>query len=88
MTANNSNIVACLKPRKSYTEGSVLTEIRKITSNKTGNINYLLVFEDADVVMPGTWTIREVDFPDGIYPGMMLAAFWDNDNRFHMYIPE
>lgn len=74
--------------RKSGTKGSILKDVRPIVSNTTGEQNYVLVFEDADVVMPGSWAIREQDFPAGIYEGMLLAAYWDNDNRFHMYIPE
>lgn len=74
--------------RKSGTKGSILKDVRPIVSNTTGEQNYVLVFEDADVVMPGSWAIREQDFPQGIYEGMMLAAYWDEDNRFHMYIPE
>lgn len=88
MTAKKSAPRTFFQPRKSGTKGSVLKDVREIASGKTGEINYVLVFDDADVVMPGSWSIREQDFPQGIYEGMMLAAYWDEDNRFHLYIPE
>lgn len=88
MTAKSSAPKVFFAARKSGTKGSILRDVRQISTTKTGVVNYVLVFDDAEVVMPGTWVIRESDFPQGIYEGMMLAAYWDADNRFHMYIPE
>lgn len=77
-----------LAPTKTNTRGSVLQDIREFVSPSTGATNYILVFNDAEVVMPGTWNIRESEFPNGLYVGQKLAAYWEPDNtgkpRFHL----
>ena len=79
-----------MKAKANATKGSILKDVREIASKSTGEIHNVLVFDDAEVVMPGTWTIRESDFPDGIYEGQKLAAYWEYDENlgretFHMY---
>lgn len=76
--------------RKSGTKGSHLTDVREIVSKKTGEVNRILVFDDAEVVMPGSWVIRESEFPNGLYEGQKLAAYWEYDESagkelFHLY---
>lgn len=78
------------KPRANGTRGSILEDVRTIVSKATGQSNFVLVFEDgAEVVMPGTWVIREQDFPNGIYQGQKLAAYWEADEegiqRFNLF---
>lgn len=72
------------------TRGAILIDVRNIVSRSSGITNYLLCFDDgAEVVMPGTWNIRAQDFPNGIYEGQKLAAYWEMDeegvNRFNLY---
>lgn len=59
--------------------GSILETLRKLES---GNI--VLVFNDCEVIMPGTWSIRKNEFPNGLYEGQRLNAYWDADGRFHL----
>lgn len=79
-----------IQPRKSGTRGSILRDMRTIVSRATGDVNNVLVFDDAEVVMPGTWVVREADFPNGLYAGQKLAAYWEYDEAlardcFHLY---
>lgn len=79
-----------MKAKASGTKGSILRDMREIASKSTGEIHNVLVFDDAEVVMPGTWTIRESEFPNGLYEGQKLAAYWEYDKQFgremfHMY---
>lgn len=90
MAAIKSNTKTFMSPKKSGTRGSALRDMREIVSRTTGAVNLVLVFDDAEVVMPGTWTIRESEFPNGLYEGQMLAAYWELDpeagrERFHLY---
>lgn len=93
MTAKNTTTKSERKTfipaKKTGTRGSALKDVRTIVGHESGQANFVLVFDDAEVVMPGTWTIREDQFPDGIYEGQLLAAYWEQDaegvNRFHLY---
>lgn len=65
-----------------------LEGVRQIASKKTGELNYVLEFPGAQVVMPGSWAIRESEFPNGLYIGQKLNAYWAKDangvDRFHL----
>ena len=77
-----------LAPVRSEAHGLALKGLRQIVSKTTGSMNYVLMFDGAEVVMPGTWTIRESEFPNGLFVGQRLNAFWAKDengvDRFHL----
>ena len=77
-----------LTPRGNRAENEPLRDMRDIISKKTGERNRLLVFDNADVVMPGNWVVRADEFPEGIYEGIHLDAWWEPDedgiDRFHL----
>ena len=79
-----------LAPVRNSAHGLPLRGIRTIVSKSTGAQNYVLCFDNAEVVMPGTWTIREDQFPDGLVEGLCLDAYWEKDaegvDRFHLSI--
>lgn len=83
-----SNTTTLLNPVRSAAHGLELQGLRQIVSKTTGVMNYVLVFDGAEVVMPGTWTIRESEFPNGLYVGQKLNAYWAKDangvDRFHL----
>ena len=84
----NTNRVTLLAPVKKAAYGLELQGLRQIVSKTTGQINYVLVFDGAEVVMPGNWAIREDEFPNGLYVGQKLNAYWEKDaegiDRFHL----
>lgn len=86
--SNTTTSTTLLAPVASSARGLELQGLRQIVSKTTGNMNYVLVFDGAEVVMPGTWTIREDDFPNGLYVGQKLNAYWEKDaegiDRFHL----
>lgn len=41
--------------------------------------NLVLVFEDAEVVMPGAWRLNQ-----NLCVGDYIVAYWDEDGRFHL----
>ena len=88
MTRSNTTTETLLTPVRSAAHGEALTGIRQIVSKTTGKTNYVLVFEGAEVVMPGNWAIRESEFPQGLYVGQKLNAYWEKDSqgndRFHL----
>jgi len=88
MARSNTNRTTLLNPVKSAAHGLELTGLRQIVSKTTGAMNYVLVFDGAEVVMPGSWTIRESEFPNGLYVGQKLNAYWEKDaqgiDRFHL----
>ena len=81
---SKTNTTTLLNPVKSAAHGLELQGLRQIVSKATGAMNYVLVFDGAEVVMPGSWTIRESEFPQGLYVGQKLNAYWDSNNRFHL----
>lgn len=87
MTVSNLNVL--IRPVASATYGSALRSTRAIKNSLTGKQSIVLCFDDAEVVMPGNWQIRESEFPNGLYEGQMLAAYWEADEtgteRFHLY---
>lgn len=93
MAKNNTNtneLNVFLRPKRKATRGAALTGIRTIVNAETGKESYVLEFgKTASVVMPGVWEIREDDFPNGLYEGQLLAAYWEEDaagvSRFHLY---
>lgn len=89
MTAKKTTKKTLLAPTKNGTHGSILLNVVEVESAKTGRKNRLLIFDDAQVVMPGTWNINEAQFPDGLYEGQKLAAYWEPNNegvsQFHLY---
>jgi len=88
MARSNTNTTTLLNPVRSAAHGLALKGLRQIVSKTTGSMNYVLVFDGAEVVMPGTWTIRESEFPQGLYVGQKLNAYWEKDSngndRFHL----
>lgn len=90
MTRSNTNnsTITLLNPVRSAAHGLELTGLRQIVSKTTGAVNFVLVFDGAEVVMPGSWTIRESEFPNGLYVGQRLDAYWEKDaegiDRFHL----
>ena len=88
MAKTNNNIVSLITPIKTNAYGLPLEGVRQIVSKKTGEINYVLEFPGAQVVMPGSWAIRESEFPNGLFVGQKLNAFWEKDtagvDRFHL----
>lgn len=86
--SNTKNSTTLLNPVRNAAHGLELTGLRQIVSKTTGAMNYVLVFDGAEVVMPGTWTIREDEFPNGLYVGQKLNAYWAKDengiDRFHL----
>lgn len=88
MAAKNTR-TTLLAPIASSARGLELTGLREIVSKRTGEVNYVLCFGNkAEVVMPGSWTIRESEFPEGLYVGIKLDAYWEKDengiDRFHL----
>lgn len=82
--------VTAIPPKKSGTRGAHLLDVKAVVSKSTNRSSFVMCFDDgAEVVMPGTWTIREEEFPNGIYEGQKLAAYWELDEsgtkRFHLY---
>lgn len=91
MSANKTTVTREIffAPKKTGTHGACLMGVRTIVSRETGAENYVLDFDDnSEVVMPGTWSIRESEFPYGLYKGQKLAAYWEADadgiERFHL----
>lgn len=41
--------------------------------------NLVLLFEHAEVIMPGAWRLQQ-----DLCIGDVIRAFWDNDGRFHL----
>lgn len=41
--------------------------------------NLVLVFEHAEVVMPGNWRLTQ-----DLCVGDFIVAYWDDDGRFHL----
>lgn len=41
--------------------------------------NLVLIFEDAEVVMPGAWRLNQ-----NLCVGDYIVAYWDEDGRFHL----
>lgn len=85
-----SKSVTLFFPKKPGTKDACLIGYREIVSRETGALNYVLEFDDnSEVVMPGTWSIRESEFPHGLYKGQRLAAYWEADEsgveRFHLH---
>lgn len=90
MTTKTNPKKTFVTARKTGTKCSELRDMREIVSRETGVVNKVLVFDDAEVVMPGTWVIRENEFPNGLYEGQKLAAYWEYDpevgrEMFHLY---
>lgn len=77
-----------ITPKADFTYGSALKDVRTIVNKKSGKTSRVLEFEDASVIMPGNWEIRANEFPNGLYEGQMLAAYWEADetgeSRFHL----
>ena len=88
MARSNTNRTTLLAPVASAAHGLELKGLRQIVSRTTGQMNYVLMFENAEVVMPGNWAIRESEFPNGLYVGQKLDAYWEKDaegiDRFHL----
>lgn len=45
--------------------------------------NIVLIFEDAEVVMPGGWRLSR-----DLLVGDMVVTYWDEDGKFHLEWPE
>ena len=43
------------------------------------NGNCVLVFSDAEVIMPGNWRLSH-----DLYEGVEIKAYWDDKSRFHL----
>ena len=54
-----------------------LAEILDFRELESGNI--VLVFEGAEVVMPGGWRLTQ-----DLCVGDFVVAYWDEDGRFHL----
>ena len=88
-TTKTASAKRCFLPaRGNRAENQALRDMRNIVSKKTGEVNRLLVFDNDDVVMPGNWVVRADEFPEGIYEGIHLDAWWEPDDsgvdRFHL----
>ena len=76
-----------LKPVANVAKGDALLDVRQIVNGETGALNYVLVFAEAEVVMPGSWRINAAEFPEGLYEGIFLNAGWRVENgqpRFYL----
>ena len=86
---SNTNFQTLIPCIADNAHGLELTSVRQIVSKTTGKTNFVLVFSDkAEVVMPGNWAIRETEFPNGLYVGIKLDAYWEKNekgaNCFHL----
>ena len=72
-------VLAISKIATSQEEFAELLDVRTI--EKTGN--YVLVFENSEVIMPGQWRLNR-----DLYIGDSVAAYWAEDDegrvRFHL----
>ena len=92
MTASKTNSKSAknvfMPAKASVAYNAALRGMRQIVSRTTGAINYVLMFDEAEVVMPGSWVIRDNEFPEGLYEGIKLDAYWEPDesgiDRFHL----
>lgn len=77
MTAKKSPAIA--KIADAQTTFAELKDVRTI--QKTGN--FVLVFDHAEVIMPGGWRLNR-----DLYIGDEIVAYWDEDaegnRRFHL----
>lgn len=81
-TASNPTIL--LAPMDNGTRGDILQNVRPVTG-KNGKENFVLEFSNAVVVMPGAFrrNITVDKFPNGLYVGQKLAAYWE-DGKFNL----
>lgn len=59
---------------QNQTEFAELLGAREI---KSGNL--VLIFKDAEVVMPGNWRLTQ-----DLCVGDQVKAYWDEESRFHL----
>ena len=72
-TAKNRQVVrkAIASNQTTFAE---LIDYRELES---GNI--VLIFANAEVVMPGAWRLQR-----DLFIGDIIVAYWDQDSRFHL----
>lgn len=56
-----------------------MTPAPVVDARVLANGNIVLVFQDAEVIMPGNWRLDE-----DLYVGDACVAYWDEDGRFHL----
>ena len=54
-----------------------MAELKAARELDSGNL--VLVFDDAEVVMPGNWRLSQ-----DLCIGDTIVAYWDTDGRFHL----